>query len=158
MPERMDDDEFRGLQAELRLCVGARVLLTTNEWVEAGLVNGAAGYVRGFMFPPGFDPNAEDSKLCAPLAVIVEFDDVNLDGPSGEKRSFFSEPGRERWVPIYHSAPMTPSSDGDITREQFPLTLAWALTHWKARGVALRRVRICMRSVVASTTGVGSRP
>ena len=87
-PERMDDEEFRGLQAELRLCVGARVLLTTNEWVEAGLVNGAAGYVRGFMFPPGFDPNAGDSKLCAPLAVIVEFDEVNFDGPNGEKRTF----------------------------------------------------------------------
>ena len=118
-------------------------------------MNGATGYVRGFMFPPGFDPNAEDSKLCAPLSVIVEFDDVNLDGPSGEKRSFFSDPGRELWVPIYHSAPVASSSDGDITREQFPLTLAWALTHWKAQGMTLRRVRICMRSGAAGIAGVG---
>ena len=92
----MDDEQFRGLQAVLRLCISARVLPTTNEWVEAGLVNGAAGYVRGFMFPLGFDPNSADSKLCSPLAVIVEFDEVNLVGPRGEKRSFFSEPGRER--------------------------------------------------------------
>ena len=103
------DDEVRGLQAELRLRVGARVLLTTNGWVEAGLVDGATGHVRSFMFPPGFDPNAEDSKMCAPLAVVVEFDDVNPDGPSGEKRNFFSAPGHERWVPIYHSARVVPS-------------------------------------------------
>ena len=77
-PERMDDDQFRGLEAELPLCVGARVLLTMHEWVEAGLVNGAAGTVRGFMFPPGFDPNAEDTKKCSPLCVIVEFDEVKL--------------------------------------------------------------------------------
>ena len=83
-PQRMDAEDFRGMKAELRLCVGARVLHTTNEWVEAGLVNGAAGYVRGFMLPRGFDPNVSLSKLNAPLAVIVEFDEVNLDGPHGE--------------------------------------------------------------------------
>ena len=77
-PDRMDDDQFRGLQAELRLAVGARVLLTTNEWVEAGLVNGAAGTVKGFMFPQGFDPNASSTKVSTPLCVIVGFDDVRL--------------------------------------------------------------------------------
>ena len=87
--------------------------------------------------------------------MIVEFDEVNLDGPSGEKRSFFSEPGRERWVPIYHSTPVAAASDGDITREQFPLTLAWALIHWKAQGMTLRRVRICMRSAAAGIAGIG---
>ena len=83
------------------------------------------------------------------------FDEVNLDGLRGEKRSFFSEPGRERWVPIYHSAPVASSPDSDITREQFPLTLAWALTHWKAQGMTLRRVRICMCSTAAGITGIG---
>ena len=83
-PERMDADQFRGLQAELQLCIGARVLLTSNEWVEAGLVNGAAGYVRGFMLPKGFDPNSSDTRLSTPLAVIVEFDEVNLADQWGE--------------------------------------------------------------------------
>ena len=69
--------------------------------------------------------------------------------------SFFSEPGRERWVPIYHSAPVASSSGGDITREQFPLTLAWALTHMKAQGMTLRRVRVCMRSAAAGIAGIG---
>ena len=154
-PQRMDAEDFRGMKTDLRLCVGARVLLTTNEWVEAGLVNGAAGYVRGFMLPRGFDPNSSLSTLNAPVAVIVEFDEVNLDGPRGEMRSFFSEPERKNWVPVYHSAPVTATTDSDITRAQFPLTLAWALTHWKAQGMTLRRVRICMRRAVAGAAGVG---
>ena len=151
-PERMDDDQFRGLIAELRLAIGARVLLMTNEWVEAGLVNGAVGTVRGFMFPDGFDPNSEQSRLSTPLCVVVEFDDVRL--PEG--KSFFpGEPGKERWIPIFRSAPVVSQSDDNITREQFPLTLAWALTHWKAQGMTLQRVRICMRDAVATIAGIG---
>ena len=96
-----------------------------------------------------------DTRLSTPLAIVVEFDEVNLLGPNGEKRVFFSEPGRERWVPIFSSAPVSASSDGEISRQQFPLTLAWALTHWKAQGMTLRRVRICMRRSVASAPGVG---
>ena len=40
-------NQFRGLRSALLLCVGARVMLHTNEWVEAGLMNGAMGTVRG---------------------------------------------------------------------------------------------------------------
>ena len=40
-PELMDPDEFRGLVSVLALCEGARVLLTQNLWVEAGLMNGS---------------------------------------------------------------------------------------------------------------------
>ena len=87
--------------------------------------------------------------------MIVEFDEVNLDGPHGERRNFFSEPERQNWVPIYHSAPVTASTDSDITRQQFPLALAWALTHWKAQGMTLRRARVCMRRAVAGAAGVG---
>ena len=54
----LDDDEFRHLSSVLHLCEGARVLLQRNEWVEAGLMNGAIGTVRGFVWPRGGDPNA----------------------------------------------------------------------------------------------------
>ena len=92
-PERMDAEQFRGLQAELQLCVGARVLLTSNEWVEAGLVNGASGYVRGFMLPQKFDPNSVDTRLSTPLAIVVEFDEVKLVGPAREKHVFLMSLG-----------------------------------------------------------------
>ena len=84
-------------------------------------MNGAAGTVRGFMFPEGFDPNSSESRLSTPLCVIVEFDEVKL--PDG--RTFFPrEQGKERWIPIFRAAPVVSQSDDQITREQFPLTLA----------------------------------
>ena len=42
----MHADDFRGVENELLLCEGARILLTQNLWVEAGLMNGALGVVR----------------------------------------------------------------------------------------------------------------
>ena len=97
-PQRMDAEDFRGLKSDLWFCVWARVFLTTNEWVDAGLVNGATGIVRGFLRPPGIGPNASAAKLALPLAVTVEFDEVSLNGPHAEQRCFSSEPGRGRWV------------------------------------------------------------
>ena len=58
-PELFDDEEFRGLSAALLLCIAARVLLTKNTWIEAGLMNGAMGYVRGFIWPRGGNPHSE---------------------------------------------------------------------------------------------------
>ena len=48
-PKEMDADDFRGMENELQLCEGARVLLTQNLWVEAGLMNGALGRVVGYV-------------------------------------------------------------------------------------------------------------
>ena len=58
--KNIDADEFQGLPFELHLCEYARVILTHNEWTEAGLMNGAAGEVRGFIWPQGGDPNSTD--------------------------------------------------------------------------------------------------
>ena len=71
----MDADEFKGLASSLQLCVGARVLLTQNLCPEYGLMNGALGVVKGFVFPENFNPESSDSKERAPVCVIVEFDE-----------------------------------------------------------------------------------
>ena len=42
-----------------------------------------------------------------------------------------------------------------VIRYQFPLVLAWALTHWKAQGMTLRRVRIALEKRVAQSPGIG---
>ena len=101
--ERLADEEFKGLRAVLELCVGARILLTKNLWVEAGLMNGALGVVRGFMWPPNGDPGSSDTRLRCPHIVFAEFDEVGLGAEAdGTARSFFpNDPAKKLWIPIF---------------------------------------------------------
>jgi len=181
-PELMFDEDFKGLESHLLLCVGARVLLTSNLWVEAGLMNGALGTVRGFIWPEGGDPHAAKKELRAPACVVVEFDDIDLgqeaardargdpivcDGRvSYQRRNFFPTlletlgtdasgvPRACRCVPIFQYT-TNAESDDKVSRHQFPLVLAWALTHWKAQGMTLRRARIRMGKRTATQPGIG---
>ena len=142
-PEKMDADDFRGMSNELLVCEGARVLLTQNLWVEAGLMNGALGHVVGYMWPENGDPHSEDSKLRSPLCVFVEFDDVKLGKDErGVSRSFFpDDPVRRNWVPIFRQR-VSSTAEEHVWRENYPLQLAWAMTHWKAQGMTLDRSRV----------------
>jgi hypothetical protein len=83
-PQMLDADNFRVMANSLLMFEGARVLLTDNTWIEAGLINGAIGTLKGFIWPEGGDPNSSDSTKRTPLAVIVEFDEVNLKDESGD--------------------------------------------------------------------------
>ena len=86
-----------------------------------------------------------------PVCVVVEFDDVQLGG----RRFFDEESGlSERCVPIFHFEAAA-ESDKNVKRQQFPLTLAWALTHYKAQGMTLKRVRVCLTPTTAKQVGVG---
>ena len=170
--ELLDDGAFRRLEGTLRLCRGARVLLTQNLWVEAGLMNGALGHVAGYVWPKGGDPRSSDSSKRAPICVVVQFDDIDLgseprmqngqpeigaDGkPIMVPRNFFPELGEKgrKLVPIFRESAKSENGDG-VVRHQFPLTLAWALTHAKAQGMTLRRVRILLSKASAAQVGVG---
>ena len=91
-PELILEDDFKGLAACVELCVGARVILTQNRWVEAGLMNGALGVVHGYMWPEGGDPTSEDPTKRSPLCVFVEFDSVNSGTvEAGRERCFFPD-------------------------------------------------------------------
>ena len=153
-PELLDADHFRGMEDKLLMCEGARVLLTDNMWVEAGLMNGALGTLKGYMWPEGGDPNSKDSRLRAPLCLIVEFDDVNLRDEHGVLRSFFpGEPEKARWVPIFKKDVWS-SNDEGVCRSQFPLVLAWALTHWKAQGMTLAGARVHLSQKTVGVPGL----
>ena len=79
----------------------------------------------------------------------------------GQPRTFFPDdppvhvPGsRRNWIPIYRQR-VSSSVESQCYRENFPLTLAWALTHWKAQGMTLDRVRVLLSDRTAALPGIG---
>ena len=59
-------DDCTGMEAELLMCTGARVAFAQHLWVEAGLMNGALGIVKGFMWPENADARPEKIKRRTP--------------------------------------------------------------------------------------------
>ncbi len=102
------------------LAHGARVMLTSNLWVEMGLVNGAMGTVHAICYRRGGPPDL-------PVAVMVHFD--TYSGPTFQDGSVPIVPLRRNWL------------DGCVacSRLQLPLKLAWAVTIHKAQGLTLDR-------------------
>ena len=66
-------DDAGGLEAVICLANSACVVLTSNLWVEVGLVNGAMGTVQAICYCTGGPPNL-------PVAVMVRFD--SYSGPT----------------------------------------------------------------------------
>ena len=99
-------------------------------------MNGALGRVVGYMWPEGGDPHSEEPEKRSPICVFVEFDDVRLGADeSGVARSFFpGEPIRKNWIPIFRQC-VSSTVEEHVARENYPLQLAWAMTHWKAQGL-----------------------
>ena len=79
--------------------------------------------------------------------------DLGLDERVQPRTFFPGEEDRRRWVPIF-SVEHGSNVDKSLRREQFPLVLAWALTHWKCQGMTLRRSRVRIGRRGAATAGV----
>ena len=66
-------DDAGGLEAVICLTQSVRVMLTSNLWVDVGLVNGAMGTIRAICYRSGGPPDL-------PISVMVHFD--NYSGPT----------------------------------------------------------------------------
>ena len=99
-------------------------MLTSNLWVDMGLVNGAMGTVVAICYRNG------ESPPNLPIAVTVRFD--SYSGPTLSDGTVPITPLRRTWSP----------SGGSCSRLQLPLKLAWAVTIHKAQGLALDKVVI----------------
>lgn len=120
---KADSDEARGLEPELFLILGARVMLTSNIWTSCGLVNGAMGTVRDILYEEGTMPPS------LPVLVMVEMD--QYQGPT------YNTPEGQRVVPIAPVRYSWEGKSGQCSRTQLPLRLAWAITVHKSQGLTL---------------------
>jgi len=114
----VDADE-ENMETELLLSVGARVMLTSNLWTDAGLVNGALGVVETIVYNPGSLPPEP------PTYVLVRFD--NYLGIAWDEV-------------LPRTVPIAPIERG--TTRQLPLKLAWGLTIHKSQGLTLEKATI----------------
>lgn len=118
--KNVDPENMFGLEKELLLARGARVMLTSNEWTDIGLTNGATGTVRHIIYNP------DDRPPSMPVAIVLEMDRW-YNGPHLTNKP--------RHVVITPKTAST-SVDGNknLERTQFPLKLAFAITIHKSQG------------------------
>jgi ATP-dependent DNA helicase PIF1 len=116
-------DDAGGLEAVICLANSARVMLTSNLWVDVGLVNGAMGTIQAICYRTGGPPDL-------PIAVMVHFD--SYSGPTLHDGTVPITPLRRTWS----------SSGVQCSRLQLPLKLAWAVTIHKSQGLTLDKVVI----------------
>ena len=125
------EKEADGLYKRLFFAKGQKVLLTRNQWSEAGLVNGSLGFIEYIVYFEGNDPpqNCQTADARMPDLLLVRF--PNYTGPS-----FLQN--REHIVPITPIEAVWMNKKREIlTRRQFPLIYGDALTVHKAQGKQL---------------------
>ena len=119
---KASSEDAGGLESIICLAHNARVMLTSNLWVDMGLVNGAMGTVMAICYRSG------ESPPNLPIAVTVRFDSYR--GPTLSDGTVPITPLRRTWS----------ASGGSCSRLQLPLKLAWAVTIHKSQGLTLDKV------------------
>ena len=111
-------------------------MITTNIDVSDGLTNGAMGFVSNIVM----DTLSQDIK-----AILVVFDNSDV-GEDARSRSLYKHINANA-VPIIHGQKCFQLKDKkscQVTRKQFPLTLAWAVTIHKCQGLTLQEIVVDM--------------
>ncbi|KAJ3454665.1 hypothetical protein MRS44_013265 [Fusarium solani] len=109
-------DNAGNLSNKFAVARGARVMLTTNLWQPAGLVNGAQGTIYDVAWNEGANPWQDP-----PDVIMVDFD--NYDGPP----YLTTDEGR-KIIPILPVTRDFLVGNETCSRTQFPLIVAFAIT------------------------------
>lgn len=126
--KKASTEEAKGLERQLLLAKGARVMLTANLWTKGGLVNGSIGTVHDILFKNQGPPSL-------PVAVFVRFD--AYEGPT------ITSTEGVKVVPIVAiKRSWEGKSETVCSRQQVPLCLAWAITVHKSQGLTLSKAKI----------------
>lgn len=118
------------------IAVNAKVMLLRNIDVTDGLVNGAIGHVTSIL------PSRNTAKL--PTAIAVKFDDQKVGKKTMNNSKYKSS------IPAGSVAiePIQVKLDGtNITRTQYPLSLAWASTIHKTQGKTLKHIVVSLKTI-----------
>ena len=98
-------------------------------------MNGTRGTIRAIVYRKGDRPDHDDPQRRLPHVILAEC-------PKYSGQSFFDvelHPERRYWVPFFPRE-VSLEDDKAVRRTQYSLTLAWALTPWKAQGMTLERL------------------
>ena len=117
-----------GLETNLKLKIGCRIMITRNIDTSDGLSNGAVGTLIEFQTFQG-----EVSML------IIEFDDTRIGFNTKTKTGFL----RKKGVPVKKvtiTYPHPSRRQVQMQRKQFPVALAWGCTIHKSQGLTLDTV------------------
>ncbi|KAF5139513.1 ATP-dependent DNA helicase PIF1 [Metarhizium anisopliae] len=117
------DDKAGNLAKQIPVCIGARLMLTSNIWQPAGLCNGARGTVYDLGWAPGADPVQDP-----PCVIMMEFDKYN--GPV-----FLTTADGRKIVPILPVERDFLIGSTLCTRTQFPLIVCYAITVHKSQSI-----------------------
>jgi ATP-dependent DNA helicase PIF1 len=128
---RATEDEADNLATELFICIGARIILTTNLWTEYGLVNGSMGMVTDLSWSVGQRPS-----ISLPACILIKFD--TYTGPDFPNYT----PGI---IPVFPIKRLFDYKGVSCSRMQYPLRLAYAITVHKSQGLTLSQVVLNLR-------------
>ena len=118
------EEEADNLSAEIFVCIGARIMLTTNLWTEIGLVNGSMGSIEDF----SWDSGRSTDQL--PSVILIRFD--SYTGPSFPNCPVGT-------IPVFPQTRQFDLKNVVCSRTQFPLRLGYAITVHKSQGLTLLR-------------------